>query len=682
MSNVTDSERLMVLVEARITDLERNMKKASATTGREFGKMRRDAGGATTAMERDMQRASTRINQATTSIAGSVGAMSKAFAGGLIGGVAAMGVTGIVRQMRDVAESVANIGSEAQRAGVSVQAFQELGYVASQNRIPIDALTDGLKELNLRTDELLQTGTGPAAESFHRLGYTAEELKEKLKDPSALLVEIIGRLGQLDRASQIRISDELFGGSAGERFVELIDDGADGIRDMIDEAHEFGLVMDEDMIAKADEIDRKFKLISQTVGTALRGAIVDAAEALGSFIDQFRDFENQSARTRAATLGGSLRDLSAERQAVEEEIRNLRATDSDSMLPDAMRGMNERTLIPQQEARLRQLRGEEERIRRLMEAESMDALDRMPPTLRQPPVSTLNDEPFESGGGSGGAGGRGRGGARGERTRAAREERDAVAELIAELEREQALIGASDVERSISNALRQAGADATDAQRAQISELVSQIEEEMQATERLRDAQDEMRSVAQDSLRTIVDGMRSGADAGEILGSVIDRLAEKLIELAIQNMIASMFSGGLGGGLGGGGGLLGMIGSLFGGGRASGGNVDASKFYVVGEKGPELFAPGRSGTVVPNQALAAPSAPQVSVNSSPKISIENHMLPPGAPDREPETTTEANGDTRIRNFIRGQVRDEVNRPGTPTNRNLKAGGLHHGITTR
>ena len=39
---------------------------------------------------------------------------------------------------------------------------------------------------------------------------------------------------------------------------------------------------------------------------------------------------------------------------------------------------------------------------------------------------------------------------------------------------------------------------------------------------------------------------------------------------------------------------------LFGGGRASGGAVSAGRFYVVGENGPELFAPGQSGTIVPN----------------------------------------------------------------------------------
>lgn len=54
------------------------------------------------------------------------------------------------------------------------------------------------------------------------------------------------------------------------------------------------------------------------------------------------------------------------------------------------------------------------------------------------------------------------------------------------------------------------------------------------------------------------------------------------------------------------GGLIsGLITGLFGGARANGGGVEAGKMYLVGERGPELFAPGASGTVVPNSKLAA-----------------------------------------------------------------------------
>jgi hypothetical protein len=50
-------------------------------------------------------------------------------------------------------------------------------------------------------------------------------------------------------------------------------------------------------------------------------------------------------------------------------------------------------------------------------------------------------------------------------------------------------------------------------------------------------------------------------------------------------------------------GISGVISSVFGGGKASGGPVSSSKSYLVGEKGPELFVPNSNGSIIPNNRL-------------------------------------------------------------------------------
>lgn len=55
--------------------------------------------------------------------------------------------------------------------------------------------------------------------------------------------------------------------------------------------------------------------------------------------------------------------------------------------------------------------------------------------------------------------------------------------------------------------------------------------------------------------------------------------------------------------LGGFGGFLGSALMSFGGGRAMGGPVSAGTGYLVGERGPELFVPRQSGTIVPNTGV-------------------------------------------------------------------------------
>jgi hypothetical protein len=50
-------------------------------------------------------------------------------------------------------------------------------------------------------------------------------------------------------------------------------------------------------------------------------------------------------------------------------------------------------------------------------------------------------------------------------------------------------------------------------------------------------------------------------------------------------------------------GLGDIIGKVFGGNKAAGGPVNAGTTYLVGERGPELFTPSGSGTIIPNNKL-------------------------------------------------------------------------------
>lgn len=63
------------------------------------------------------------------------------------------------------------------------------------------------------------------------------------------------------------------------------------------------------------------------------------------------------------------------------------------------------------------------------------------------------------------------------------------------------------------------------------------------------------------------------------------------------------------------------IGSLFGGGFADGGDLTPGKFYLVGERGPELFAPGRSfGAVIPNHFIGGNQRTQ-------NVTINQYLTP-------------------------------------------------------
>lgn len=330
----SDNEQLGIDIVTKLGELEKQMAKANGITARAYREMTLSSRKATKQMEDDAIRSTVRINQALASVGTKVGAFGKAmtsalgtlgggFAGGLIGGMAAGSLTQIVGNLGSIAKGIAEVGDKAKMAGLSNKAFQELAYVASQNRIEVDALTDGMKELQLRADEWIKTGSGSGAESFQRLGFTASELATRLKDPSALLVEIIRRVQQLDKAAQIRVFDELFGGQGGEKFVQLIDQGADGLARTVDEAHQIGAVLGDDIIAKADEVDRKFARISTTISTGMKAGIIEVVEAWDELMQRLDKAENRSSEL----LGKQLVGIYAKREALKDRL----ASDQDQL---------------------------------------------------------------------------------------------------------------------------------------------------------------------------------------------------------------------------------------------------------------------------------------------------------------------------------------------------------------
>ena len=124
------------------------------------------------------------------------------------------------------------------------------------------------------------------------------------------------------------------------------------------------------------------------------------------------------------------------------------------------------------------------------------------------------------------------------------------------------------------------------------------------------------------SISNVVAGTMTAKEAfASFLTSIAEILADtakKIIAQYIAIGIARMFAGVPGGGGGSdfSAGPLPAVGDVgtgfnfdagamlnFGGFKANGGSVSGGQMYMVGERGPELFVPGRSGTIVPNDKM-------------------------------------------------------------------------------
>ncbi|MEP7457063.1 tail tape measure protein [Phyllobacterium sp. SB3] len=525
------AKKLQVDVVARIDKLEKAMAKSAGVVDKQSGKMEK------------------RLKKFSDTGNGYLANLGK----GLVAGIAAGGIAGIVSKFGDVAKSVADIGRAAKQAGIDTRSFQELKYVAEQNRVGVDSLTDGIKELNLRADEFITTGKGSAAEAFGRLGYGASDLKKKLQDPSALFTEIIGKLGQLDKAAQIRIADEIFGGTGGEKFVQLISQGEAGIRATIAEAHKLGTVMTDEVIKSAEELDRKFNAITTSVGTGLKMAIVGAATELQKFINTFQGFfAEYDKRKNAAEVGaamGSLAGKPLERIGANTTPKTNRLTPAPAALPsqeklsaDYLSKYRAELALTNQQ---RSIAAESERILSDAASRGLKVTKEQADALAREKVARDEGE----------ASAKKQGAAREKAATQAAREAEQVRQLISDLEFERSLIGKTAVEKEKLNAIRDAGAAASDTEKAKIGALTEAIYNENKALQDSKDKWEDINNTARDVTGGIVSGLLDGASAADVFSEALKKISDTLLDDVLDSIFKVNQAGGSGGGL---------LGSIFG----------------------------------------------------------------------------------------------------------------------
>ena len=96
--------------------------------------------------------------------------------------------------------------------------------------------------------------------------------------------------------------------------------------------------------------------------------------------------------------------------------------------------------------------------------------------------------------------------------------------------------------------------------------------------------------------RTLADGLDQVLFRARSVEDAIKGIIRQLASRALTTGIMALLGGGVGGS---------FVGAMFGGNRQSGGGVNPGRGYIVGERGPELFLPQSSGTIVPNQDMGS-----------------------------------------------------------------------------
>ena len=265
---MANAEELLVQIDASTEQLRREFRRAEDSTG----KFQRQ-------MDRKLSDVDRKINQFTQRAQKAMGAF------GAAAGVAA-GATGLGLLVKRAGETATQIQSLSRQAGTGTTQFQRLSAVFREANVSQQTLADGLREANLRLDEFVKTGKGSGAEAFQRLGIEADQANRFINDSEGLLLTVMERVRELEsQAARTRVLDEIFGGEAGERFIQVLQQSQEEIRNTIQEAERMGLIIPERAIRRGDELNQKMR----TLGRVLEANVTEAVARLGPQITEFLD---------------------------------------------------------------------------------------------------------------------------------------------------------------------------------------------------------------------------------------------------------------------------------------------------------------------------------------------------------------------------------------------------------
>lgn len=235
-----------------------------------------------------------------------------------IGGRLMAAGTAITAPIAGAAAAFSEVGDAVQkmaaRTGLSTEAVSALGFAAGQSGTDIGTLEKGVRTMQ-KTLDLAANGGKAASEAFERLGVDVDALRQM--SPEDQFMALSDALAQVaDPGERAALAMQVFG-RAGTAMLPMLSDGAGGVRALMKQAEELGIVMSQETADSAarlndsiGELTTVLKAITVTVGAAvapafsgLASAIAVAGGQLSKYISENQVFVRQAMGVGAAVVG-------------------------------------------------------------------------------------------------------------------------------------------------------------------------------------------------------------------------------------------------------------------------------------------------------------------------------------------------------------------------------------------
>ncbi len=204
----------------------------------------------------------------------------------VLGAAAIAAATGLVKVAGNSAATADNIDKMSQKIGISREAYQELDFICSQSGMSVDTLQAGMKTL-VSVMDTTAAGTSQTATAFEELGIRVTNSDGSLRDSEEVMWETLSAMQSMENQTQkARYAAELFGRS-GTELMPLLNGAAGSIEAMKDQAHDLGIVLDDDTIDAGVEMTDTVDQMKRSLGavvTNIGGELMPIVTKLSNYI--------------------------------------------------------------------------------------------------------------------------------------------------------------------------------------------------------------------------------------------------------------------------------------------------------------------------------------------------------------------------------------------------------------
>lgn len=241
--------------------------------------------------------------------------------GTALAGLATGAFAGWIKESIDAADAARET---AEQIGITVQAFQGLTFAASTSGVAQNELTAGLNKFNKSISAAAQ-GSKKQAQAFADIGVSVRDANGELKTADAVLLDVADKFATYeDGANKAALAQDLFGRS-GAKLIPLLNGGRDSIVGLMEQAQRLGLVMSQESADAADAFNDQLAVLQ---GVSRGAANQIAAELLPTLNDMagllIEISEDSGAASIAAdVLGNGLKLLATVALIASTQMANL-----------------------------------------------------------------------------------------------------------------------------------------------------------------------------------------------------------------------------------------------------------------------------------------------------------------------------------------------------------------------